>query len=119
MPIWAIIYLIILTLSTLYTIRLLRMIPYFWVGEALALSFVYGFFLIYYEKIPLPDLFIYPLLMGLYILYWEYWVYKNIIASMLSEIHTHPKELAITLLITFFPLFYVMVHVLLNYFQMP
>jgi len=118
MPIWAQIYLTILTLSSLYSIKIFKTIPWFWLGEGFALVFVYTFFLIAYEKISLPDLFIYPLLMATYILYWEHWVYKNFLAFLMPKELVSGRELLITLLLTFAPLFYIITDVLLHYFRL-
>lgn len=117
MPIWAQIYLAVLTLSSLYSIKIFRTIPWFWLGEGLALVFVYAFFLFYSEKIMLPGSVIYPLLMATYIFYWEHWVYKNFFAFLMPEHIVTSKELFFTLLFTFSPLLYVIIDVGADYFR--
>lgn len=117
MPIWAQIYLAILTFSSLYSIKIFRIIPWFWFGEALALAFVYALFLFSYDKLILPESFIYPLLMAVYILYWEHWVYKNFFAVLMPHHVTSAKELLFALMLSFSPLLYIIVDVGLRYFR--
>lgn len=117
MPIWATIYLIVLTGSTFFALIRFKAIPYFWIGETLALSFVYAIFLIFYHHIAAPQNFIYVLLMLLYILYWEFWVYKQLVEKMLLAVGASPKELLFSLMVAFFPLLFVAVNLLLRYFH--
>ncbi len=116
MSLWASIYLGVIILSALYSIRLFRFIRWFWLGELLSLTFVIAFFLFYYEKMALPADFVWIFLMGAYILYWELWVNRHLISAYLGHLEIGSGELLITLLITFFPLFYIMTGVGLRYF---
>lgn len=117
MPIWALIYLTVITLSSLYSIKIFRTIPWFWLGEGLALVSIYALFCFSYDRLTLPDSFIYPFLMALYILYWEHWVYKNFFAFLMPGHVASAKELLFTLMLTFSPLLYIMVDVGLKYFR--
>lgn len=117
MPIWAQIYLVILSFSSLYSIKIFKTIPWFWLGEGLALSFVYTLFFFSYDKFLLPMNFIYPLLMAVYILYWEYWVYKNFFSFLMPQHVVSSKELLLVLILTFSPLLYIMVDVGLKYYR--
>ena len=118
MPIWAQIYLAVLTLSSLYSIKIFRAIAWFWLGEGLALAFVYAFFLFSSEQVMLPESFIYPLLMAVYIFYWEHWVYKNFFAFLMPEHMVTSKELLLTLLLTFSPLVYIIIDVAVKYLRL-
>jgi hypothetical protein len=92
-------------------------IPFFWIGETLALSFVYAFFIFSYHPQKLPDQFVYPMLMVLYVIYWEHWVYKNFFKFLLPDHVVTTKELLFTMMITFFPLIYIVVDVFMLYFK--
>ncbi len=116
MPIWAPIYLAVLTLSSLYSIKIFRSIPWFWVGEGLALCSVYAFFLFDYEIVSRPDSLVYVLLIAAYIIYWEYWVFKNFFAFLMPEHSSTGKEIFFTMMLTFFPLFYIIIDVIMFYF---
>ncbi len=117
MPIWVYIYLAILTISSLYSIKIFRAIPFFWIGETLALSFVYAFFIFSYYPEKLPHFFVYPMLMAMYVVYWEHWVYKNFFAFLMPGHIVTSKELITTMLITFFPLVYIVIDVFMLYIK--
>lgn len=117
MAIWAFIYLTLLSLSSLYSMKILRQVPFFWLGEALALACIYAFFIFSYNPEYLPQNLLVIILMTLYVLYWQSWVYKNFFASIIKQTGAGTKELIITMLVTFFPLIYIVVDVYTYYFQ--
>ena len=78
MPIWAYIYCVLIVIAGVGAIYLNRKKPWYYMpGEILSVLFSISFFLFYYEVVSRPSFMIIPVLLLVYILFWELWVNRH------------------------------------------
>ncbi|RUM66481.1 MAG: hypothetical protein DSZ05_04220 [Sulfurospirillum sp.] len=91
MPLWAILYVISMVASAVFTIYISRRFsPVYIAGELASGLFSATFFLIYYGLVPYPHSVLTPLFMLLFILFQEIWVNRELY-DMLS-LKNFPKS---------------------------
>ena len=119
MPSWAIVYLLFVVIGGLlglYYYRYRGM--YFIFGEAFSLIFTVMIFLYYYDAYPKPNSILVPIMMFLYIIYWELIENMQIFKEELEKepISKEEKYIMITITTLFLlPFIYVSINLFLEF----
>ena len=119
MPTWVKVYLFFILIGGLIGIFTYRSRGvYFIVGESFSLLFTFMIFLYYYDLYPKPSSILVPIMMFLYIIYWEFVENFKIFKQELKNEIKSKEELNIVIITTILfilPIFYIGINLFLKF----